>query len=82
MSHYEVLPEMIEDGAGEAKLHASWTANNGIRIQIENKFDEEDRQYEQLNEAGWDNYFRVFDLTREQAKTLGEALLRWAADSH
>lgn len=81
MSTYEVLPEIVSED-GEAKLYASWTPNNGRRIGIMNLFDESDREHEQFLPDGWDNCWREFDLTREQAKMLGEALLRWAADDH
>lgn len=75
---YERLPEMVEEN-GEAKLFAAYSPNNGIRIEIQNWFDKSDREYEQLLPDGWDAYLRVFDFTPEQAKILGEALLRWAA---
>lgn len=81
MSNYETLPEFVEADDGSAKLHASWTPNNGIRVQIINQFDEQDRTDEH-GDDGWDTYWRVFDFTHEQAITLGEALIRWGKDSH
>ena len=60
---YEVLPE-LRDETGEEILSASFTTNNGIRIQIRN------------DDLGPD--WAVFDFTAEQAETVGSALLRWA----
>lgn len=80
MDGYEDLGEMVENG-GEAKLHAAYSAKNGIRIEIANWFNEEDRQYEQLTDDGWDGFLRVFDFNEEQAMRLGEALIRWAKAS-
>lgn len=74
---YETLEEMTEDG-GEAKLFAEYSSNNGIRIQIQNWFEEHDLEYEQFLPDGWDAYSRVFDFTPPQARLLGEALIRWA----
>ena len=82
MSRYEILETMTEDETHDAKLFASWTAGNGIRIDIQNQFDEYERDGKMLDEQGWDIYLRCFQLTHEQAKILGEALLRWAADTH
>jgi hypothetical protein len=80
MDGYEDLGEMVEE-SGEAKLHAAYSSNNGIRIEIANWFDERDRQYEQFSDDGWDGFLRVFDFTDEQALKLGEALVRWAKAS-
>lgn len=74
---YEVL-EDFEEEDGEAKLNAAYTPNNGIRVQILNKFEPEDLEHEMFQEDGWDNHWRVFDFTPEQAEMLGKALLRWA----
>lgn len=60
---YEVLPDMTED-AGEATLSASFTPNNGIRVQIQN------------DDLGPD--WAVFDFTKAQAEMVGQALIRWA----
>jgi hypothetical protein len=75
---YEVLDDFIEKDGGEARLNAAYTPNNGIRVQIVNQFDEEEREREMFGDDGWDTHYRVFDFTPEQATKLGEALLRWA----
>lgn len=61
---YEVLPE-IKSEDGDAKLVASFTPNNGIRVGI-------------VNEEIDDGYWREFDFTPDQAETIGQALVRWA----
>jgi len=66
MSNYEVLPDIMSDD-GKETISASWTPNNGRRIQI-------------LNDDMQD--WACFNMTKEQAQTLGEALLRWANDDH
>lgn len=63
-SFYESLPQ-IKDESGEVVLHASFTANNGIRIQL---LDSES------DDADW----RVFDFNNDQAEVVGQALVRWA----
>ena len=60
MSGYEVLPDLVGDD-GEV-LSASYTANNGIRLQI--------RQ----DDGDW----AVFDFTSDQANLIGGFLLWWA----
>ncbi len=60
---YEVLPE-IEGEDGESVLSASFTPNNGIRVQIANQ------------DLGPD--WAVFDFTDDQAEQIGQALVRWA----
>ncbi len=59
---YEV-PANLTDETGEETLSYSYTSNNGIRLQI-------------LNDDILD--WAVFDLTKEQAELVGNALLRWA----
>ena len=81
MGTYEVLPVLIDE-TGEEHLHASYTPNNGIRIGILNKFSEDDLEHEQFTEDGWDCCLRSFDLSSEQARQLGQALIRWADDNH
>lgn len=64
---YEILPDMKSED-GSTTLSASYTANNGLRIQV---LDLQD------GPADW----TVFDFAdTEQVRQLGEALLRWAAD--
>lgn len=82
MSSYEVLPEMVEEDDGSSKLAASWTPNNGIRIGIINHFPTEESELSPAGDDGWDMCWRGFDFTREQARILGEALIRWSKDSH
>lgn len=72
-SAYEVLEEMTTEGTADAKLAASYTPNNGIRVDI--RITENDPEYAQYPD--WLSFF----FTDEQARTLGEALLRWAEDS-
>jgi len=81
MSGYESLPEFIDD-TGEEKLQASYSSNNGIRIAIENKFSADELEHEQFTEDGWDCCLRSFDLSSEQARQLGNALIRWADHNH
>jgi len=75
---YEVLDDFISDDGSEI-LSAAYTPNNGIRVQILNRFEPEDLEFEMHDESGMDTHYRVFDMTPDQAKKLGEALLRWAA---
>jgi hypothetical protein len=63
-SGYEILPDILDE-EGLVTLSASFTANNGIRVQL---LDSES------NDADW----RVFDFTPTQADQIGAALLRWA----
>ena len=81
MSGYEVMPELIDDCV-EAKLLASYTPNNGIRIGILGFFDEKEIELSAAGEDGWDVCLREFDLSSDQARKLGEALIRWADDNH
>lgn len=81
MANYEVLDQMVEED-GSARLAASWTPNNGIRIGILSHFDEQELELSPAGEDGWDICWREFDFTREQARKLGEALIRWSKDSH
>jgi hypothetical protein len=60
---YEVLPDILDE-SGEVALSASYTASNGIRIQL----------LEPLEHPDW----LAFDFTQEQARLIGEALIRWA----
>jgi len=58
---YEVLPPM-QDEQEEVILVASFTANNGIRIALQEIYGD-----------------RVeFDFDKEQARIVGEALIRWS----
>lgn len=61
---YEVLPD-LKNTEGEI-LSASYTANNGIRLEIQN------------DDLGDD--WTVFDLTTAQALEVGKALVRWAEE--
>lgn len=63
-SAYETLPHIL-DQTQEVTLAASFTPNNGIRIGLA------DTESEDPN-------WREFDFTRDQAKLIGEALIRWA----
>jgi hypothetical protein len=64
---YEVLAEMTSGFEEDrARLTASYTPNNGIRIGIIN---------DDTNPHAWAEY----DFSREEAERLGNALLRWAA---
>jgi hypothetical protein len=81
MSNYETLEQMIEKDGG-ARLAASWTPSNGIRIGIICHFDEEEKELSPAGDDGWDMCWREFDFTREQARELGEALIRWSNDRH
>ncbi len=60
---YEVISDIEGEAEGEV-LSASFTPNNGIRVQIRN------------NEEG--PSWAVFDFTDEQAEKIGHALVRWA----
>lgn len=72
---YEVLPE-IYDETGETKLHAAFTPNNGIRIQLsERPFDGTAPDGEELGQ--WTDW-RCFDFNDAQAELIGHALVRWA----
>src|ERR1700689_5427920 len=75
MSNYEVLDEMIDE-AGDTKLSASWTGNNGIRVALLTHFEEDDMELSCAGKNGWDQCWRSFDFTHEQARKLGEALIR------
>lgn len=77
---YEVLDE-ITDESEEARLYASYTPNNGIRLGILQNF-LYDPEAGGQTEDGWDIAWREFDLTPEQAQKIGEALLRWAPLKH
>ena len=63
---YEVLPD-LRDTHDEATMNVAYTPNNGIRIQI----------LDDTLPGDW----AVFDLTPEQAETVGLALLRFAEDA-
>lgn len=63
-SGYETIAP-IRDDAQEATIAASYTPNNGIRIEIIN---------DDLS-PDW----AVFDMTDEDAEKIGAALVRWAA---
>lgn len=77
---YEVLPEFKNE---DAVLSACYTPHNGIRISIQNWFDADDRLSEQFDDKGWDTFVRVYDFEPDEARLLGEALIRWAdADTH
>jgi hypothetical protein len=65
-TEYEVLPDILDE-SGEVTLAASFTPNNGIRIQL-------------LDSESDDPDWRAFDFTADQALTLGNALLRWAME--
>lgn len=62
---YEVLP-VIVDECGEVQLAASFTSKNGIRIGL-------------LDTESDDPNWREFDFTDEQARMIGEALIRWTS---
>lgn len=67
MAVREALLVFVHGTAGAddyEELSASYTLSNGIRVQILNA------------DIGAD--WAVFDLTANQAETLGEALIRWA----
>lgn len=64
---YEAL-DAITSEDGVAKLTASFTPNNGIRIRIEEKDDEVDQYAE-------------YDFTENQAEEIGQFLIRWAQRS-
>jgi len=81
VSNYEVLDEIVQED-GNSKLAASWTPNSGIRIGIIEHFDDDEIELSPAGTDGWDISWREFDLTREQALKLGDALIRWAKDSH
>lgn len=61
---YQVL-EHIPSEDGIDTLSASFTPNNGIRIQL-------------LDSESEDPNWRVFDFTNDQAELIGQALVRWA----
>lgn len=61
---YEVLAEMHDHDEPTSTLCASFTPNNGIRVQIQ--------------DDDLANDWAVFDLADEQAEMLGHALVRWA----
>lgn len=63
-TEYEVLDDMTDE-QGEVTLSASYTPNNGIRVQL-------------LDSDSDDPDWRVFDFTTEQAEIIGRALVRWA----
>lgn len=67
-AHYEVM-EPLAGEDGESSLVASYTPNNGIRIGIIN---------DDVNPEAW----AEFDFSPKQARLIGNALLRWAADNH
>lgn len=63
VSEYEVI-EPIRDDVQEASISASYTPNNGIRIDIIN------------DDLSWE--WAGFNLTPDQAEMFGDALIRWA----
>lgn len=64
MHGYQTLPDILDD-EGLVMLSASFSANNGIRIQL-------------LDPDSEDLDWRVFDFTDAQAEQVGAALVRWA----
>lgn len=62
VTKYEVLP-IVRDEVQGAELAASYTPNNGIRIEIFND-----------DMPDW----AVFDLTPVLAAAIGETLIKWA----
>lgn len=66
---YEVLDPIIEEGQYQRVLSAAYTPSNGIRIGILHPAENEYQEDESVE----------FDFEPDQAKKLGEALLRWAA---
>lgn len=65
---YEVLPTMRHERDEDSEtLSASFTPNNGIRLQIIN---------DDLNPGE----YAVFDFSPDEARLIGAALTRWAND--
>lgn len=64
---YEVLPNFIGEPGYNQTLAASFTPNNGIRISVLD-----------CDDADEGALYAEFNLSIDQARTLGEALIRWA----
>jgi len=73
---YELMEPILQDNS-QAKLSASFTPSNGIRLHIEEMFEDEKGN---LHEEEW--VWTEFDLEASDAIALGEALIRWATRGH